>query len=100
MSIKTRLIRLEKARTPKVKKYFCLIADVLGIDTPEERAKGFKVQCATVEFGGTGGKPFYLATQADLDAFGAGEDVHLDIVRFVDDGSGPEEEELIEDDLS
>jgi hypothetical protein len=93
VTIKSRLIQLEKARTPKVKRYFCLIADVLGIRTPEEQAKGFEIQCSPLEFGGTGGEPFYLATQAELDAFGAREDVHLDIVRFVDGGSEPEEEE-------
>jgi hypothetical protein len=98
MTIKSRLIKLEKARTPKVRRYFCLIVDVLGIRTPEEQAKGFEIQCATVEWGGTGGEPFYLANQADLDAFGAREDVHLVIVRFVDDGSEPEEDD--QDDLS
>jgi len=91
MSIKTRLVQLEKARAPKAKKYLCVIAEFFG--TPEEKAKGFKVQCAPLEFGGTGGEPFYLATQADLDAFCAREDVHLDIVRFVDDDGEPEEEE-------
>lgn len=58
---------------------------VIGLecwDTPEEKAKGYKVQPYTVEFGGTGGEPFYIQTQEDLDKFAARDDVDLDILQI------------------
>lgn len=79
---KNRLTRLEKqSGTGKVKKYLCVIG-LSGWDSPEEKAKGYKVQPCTVEFGGTGGEPFYLKTRKELDEFAARSDVELDIVTF------------------
>ncbi len=100
MSIKSRLIGLEKARAPKVNKYLCVYYDPIEAGgPPEERAKGYKVQPAPKEYGGIGGEPFYLATKADLDAFAARDDVDLATVCifYKDDEVVPEEEE--QDDL-
>jgi hypothetical protein len=82
MNAKQRIKQLEKARgAGKVKKYLCVIG-LSGWDTPEEQAKGFKVQPCTVQFGGTGGEPFYIATQKELDEFAARADVDLDIIEI------------------
>ncbi len=93
---KNRLARLEKqGGAVKGKKYLCVIG--LGFwDTPEEQAKGFKVQCCTIEAGGTGGEPFYLKTRKELDEFAARVDVDLDTVEInfqsasgeIEDGKG------------
>jgi hypothetical protein len=83
MSNKQRIQQLEKTHAPKKKKYLC----VIGLecwDSPEEKAKGYKVQPCTVESGGTGGEPFYIATREDLDKFAARDDVDLDIIEFTD----------------
>lgn len=82
MNAKQRIRQLEKARgTGKKKNYIC----VTGLDSwnsPEEQAKGYKVQPCAVEFGGTGGEPFYLATRKELEEFAARSDVNLDIIKF------------------
>jgi hypothetical protein len=78
---KQRVAQLEKTHAPKVNKYLCVIMDLW--DTPEKKAKGYKVQPCTAQFGGTGGDPFYLATRADLDAFAARPDVDLGIVEII-----------------
>ncbi len=78
---KQRIKQLEKTHAPKTKKYLC----VIGLecwDTPEEKAKGYKVQPFAVEYGGTGGEPFYIATREKLDTFAARADVDLDIIQY------------------
>ncbi len=83
MNAKQRIKQLEKQRgAGKVKKYLCVIG-LGGWDSPEEQAKGFKVQPYTVEFGGTGGEPFYIATRKELDEFAARADVDLGIIEIV-----------------
>lgn len=81
MSAKTRIKQLEKTHAPKKKKYMCVIGLEFW-DTPEEKAKGYKVQPFTVESGGTGGEPFYIATREELDKFAARDDVDLDIIQY------------------
>ncbi len=84
MSIKNRLVKLEAAQgVNKVDKYICVFPTpwTSGWDTPEEKA-GFKIQPCVKEFGGTGGASFYLATQKELDAFGARPDVDLTIINI------------------
>lgn len=82
MNNKSRLKQLEKASgAGKVKKYMCVIG--LGFwDTPEEQAKGYKVQCCTIEAGGTGGNSFYFKTRKELDEFAARADVDLDTIEI------------------
>jgi hypothetical protein len=76
MNAKQRIKQLEKRGAGKVKKYLCVIG-LGGWDSPEEQAKGYKVQPYAVEFGGTGGEPFYIATRKELDEFAARLDVEL-----------------------
>ena len=74
-----RLNRIEKAAgINKAYKYLCFI----GPGGPEP--EGYEVQPNAIQFGGTGADPFYLATRAELEAFGAQPDVELTIVSFVD----------------
>ena len=76
MSIKNRLVKLETDRgVNKVNKYLCVISPE-GMGSPEEKALGYKVQ----PLDGTGGEPSYIATRAELDAFGARPDIELTIV--------------------
>ncbi|GEM_PF-5656089 len=79
-NLTNRVKRLEQDHAPKVSKYMLNIMPAWADwDTPEEKAKGYKIQCCIPSFGGTGGAPFYLATWADVEAFAARDDVHLDI---------------------
>ena len=72
MANKNRLEKLEKARSAgTVNKYLCVISNLHG-----KQEADFKVQPCN----GTGGEPFYFATRAELDAFGARPGVDLDIV--------------------
>lgn len=84
MNAKTRIKQLEKTHgTGKVNKYLCVIRpEWMEWDTPEEKAKGYKVQPCVKEFGGTGGEPFYIATRKELDEFAARPGVDLDIIEF------------------
>src|SRR5688500_5830995 len=50
---------------------------------PEEKEKGLKIQPWAPAFGGNGGEPFYLETQAELEAFAARPDVELTILVVV-----------------
>lgn len=83
MNAKQRIKQLEKqSGTGKKKNYIC----VTGLDSwnsPEEQAKGYRVQPCPVEFGGTGEKPFYIATRKELEEFAARSDVNLDLIEFV-----------------
>lgn len=65
-------------------KYICVICEGWAAvwDTPEERAKGYKIQPCIPSAGGTGGKVFYLATWDDVQAFEARDDVDLKIYRY------------------
>lgn len=76
MSITNRVKQLEKNRGANdVYKYICVMGT--GWDSPEEAAKGYKVQPFTQTAGGIGGAPFYLATEAELKEFAARPDVDL-----------------------
>ena len=80
-SKQARIKQLEKASAANGGKY--KYACVIGLDcwdTPEEKELGFKIQPYLVTAGGTGGEPFYLKTQADLDKFAARDDVELCII--------------------
>jgi hypothetical protein len=79
---KNRIAQLEKqSGTGKKKKYFCVMG-LEFLESPEVQAKGYKVQPCTVEAGGTGGEPFYIATKKELDEFAARPDVEMDVVNF------------------
>lgn len=89
MNNKSRLAKLEKqSGTGERKKYFC----VFGLESSEEKLKGYKVQPCPIEYGGTGGEPFYLKTRKELDEFAARPDVDLETVEIVytDEGDATE----------
>ena len=90
-NLKTRITKLETARgAGKVNKYLCVIDNLLDAwDTPEEKAKGYKVQPYTAKFGGTGGGCFYFKTCEELDAFAARDDVDLTIIMFKNEEDKP-----------
>ncbi len=69
----------EKAGISDVNKYMCVIVKgwAYGWDTPEERAKGYKIQPLFASAGGVDKEPFYLATETELDEFAARHDVEL-----------------------
>lgn len=78
MNAKHRIKQLEKVYSKgEKKKYFCCI-----LDTEDKPKKEYKVQPCPVEFGGTGGDPFYLKTRKELDEFGARPDVDLEILEL------------------
>ncbi len=80
-TIRNRLGKIEKLVRPKptVAKYLCVMAPAFGEPGPE----GYKIQPCTRDFGGTNGEPFYLRTEAEVQAFGARPDVELKIIRIV-----------------
>jgi hypothetical protein len=81
-----RVARLETAAgVHAVHKYMCVVGT--GWETPEELAKGYKVQPMMASAGGTGGDPFYLATWDEVEAFAARPDVRLAVVRYFDNPS-------------
>lgn len=83
-NLTARLQQLEKqSGAHDVYKYMCVISpEWLHWDTPEESAKGYKIQPFTTSQGGTGGAPFYLATREDLQAFAARPDVDLAVIEI------------------
>jgi hypothetical protein len=82
-NIKTRLQQLEKkAGLGDRMKYMCVIDNLTHWDTPEERAKGYKIQPCAKWAGGTGGEPFYLASWEDVEKFESRPDVELLIIEF------------------
>src|SRR5688500_10262766 len=83
-NLTNRVNKLENSQgMGKRMKYMCVITEgwASGMDTPEERAKGYKIQPYIQSAGGTGGKPFYLATEAELQEFAARDDVELFVLR-------------------
>ena len=84
MSIQARVTQLEKrSGAHGIYKYMCVIPpDWLQWNTPEESARGYKIQPFIVASGGTGGAPFYLATREDLQAFAARPDVELAVIEI------------------
>jgi hypothetical protein len=95
MTLKTRLAKLEQGIAPKVKKYLCVIGPAEW-DTTEEKAKGYKIQPCTREAGGTGGDPFYIATEAEFEKFAAREDIELDIIRIVYEDKKPADDNYLD----
>jgi hypothetical protein len=92
MTIKSRLTKLEAAAgVGEVYSYGLVITNgwAEGITTPEERAKGYKIQSYIRSAGGTGDGEFYLPTIQDVIAFGNRPDVDLHITYF--GGLTPEE---------
>lgn len=85
MSLKSRVNKLEDAHGGPVHKYTLVVYDPDGWagmwDTPEERAKGYKIQPNVRGFDGTGEPPFYLATWPDVEQFAARPDVDLTVIR-------------------
>ena len=70
MTVKTRIQKLEAAAgLGDVNKFLC----VKGIEP-------YKIQPYTLDNGGTGADPFYLATWEDVEAFEARPDVDLFVI--------------------
>jgi len=83
-NLQNRVKTLEKdSGAGDVYKYMCVVMEgwAAGWDTPEERAKGYKIQPLMAKAGGTGGGVFYLQTETDLNEFAARPDVNLVVIR-------------------
>jgi hypothetical protein len=83
-NLNSRINKLETAQGMGARMgYMCVISEgwAAGLDSPEERARGYKVQPYIRERGGTGGEPFYIQTREELDQFAARPDVELLIIR-------------------
>lgn len=84
-NLRSRVNKLEAAQgIGRRMKYMCVLmqgwAD--GWDTPEEKAKGYKIQPFIQSAGGTGGEPFYIRTEQGLNEFAARDDVELTIIKI------------------
>jgi hypothetical protein len=73
--------------------YMLVIDYLTGWDPPEERAKGYKIQPYTVQFGGTGEQPFYIKTWPEVEAFAARPDVELHVYQFGKAPGEPDQQE-------
>jgi len=90
-NLKGRITRLETDAGIGARMRYMLVIDyITGWDPPEERAKGYKIQPYIVTAGGTGEKPFYLATWGDVETFADRPDVDLAIYQY---GKAPGEPE-------
>lgn len=81
-NLTNRIKQLEKqSGAYDVYKYMCNV--YVGwserLQTPEEKAQGYKIQPFIPSFGGTGGEAFYLQTVQELKDFAARADVDLSI---------------------
>jgi hypothetical protein len=83
MTTKNRLAKLEKHSGVSEKKNYICFTGLGFLESSEEKAKGYRVQPCPLEYGGTGEKPFYIATRKELEEFAARSDVHLDLIEFV-----------------
>jgi hypothetical protein len=95
-SYKSRLAKLEAATVPTQQKYMVVTWDGKPSNgTPEQDAEGYRIQpiSSNPRYPLPDGKPFYLATWEDVQAFEQRPDVELIHIAVVHEELTPEEEE-------